>query len=420
MYIYNLLAFLQICSIATLSIASLYLFGTTSTTDAYYLSLSALGIINLIYLSLIEQFVLFYIELKSKCNKQALGFYYANLITLVVCLVGTGFFLTYFFNELLTFFYPTLSLSNTQLISKYSLVIILSVSGQTLCALNEKLLNAETEYVVPYIFNIFPNFASILGLYFMWTNNSLNIFDLYVYACIGWYLSFFAGIALIFKRFGFSIYLNITHIASYFSHSINIRLSHNVHNILCTYFNSLVVLQVSEGALTAFSYATKILNNILNVTIKPDLKISFTELCEIKQYHLMEQFKDKALFFFNSINRKFFYVTLTFEITLITLATMMQNEILYNIFIFTLYTIPWYSFMAMESIFVQICTIYKNTTIFWLSNIFFSLSVYCLYLLTTNILYYFIGLALLQAICSFVYYNFYNNLKETASYATSN
>ena len=271
---YNFLVIIQIIVGILNSVLIMRVFGVSVYSDAYLLAISIFSVICLILLMPVAQFMQFYNELKVKSLKKSHDFYNCALIFslfagIICCLIfhfGLGLIIKLF----------TLNIDSQRFeILKHLLTILTcGLVFYPVNGVNERLLNAEMRFSIPYILVIIPNLLVVLAQIFMIFYHYTNIYYLAYAQALGlFFVSLFGSIYISktlirFKFVGWQDYMT-----RFIKNSMIMQFGDSFWSMaIPVIFNNFLVA-FPQGYVSYFYYARKILDIANNFSIGPSKNI---------------------------------------------------------------------------------------------------------------------------------------------------
>lgn len=286
---YNFLVIIQIIVGILNSVLIMRVFGVSVYSDAYLLAISIFSVFCLILLMPIDQFMQFYNELKVTSLKKSHDFYNCALIFslfagIICCLIfhlGLGLIIKLF----------TLNIDSQRFeILKHLLTILTcGLVFYPVNGVNERLLNAEMRFSIPYILVIIPNLLVVLAQIFMIINHYTNIYYLAYAQALGlFFVSLFGSIYISktlirFKFVGWQDYMT-----KFIKNSMIMQFGNSFWTITIPIIFNNFLVTFPQGYVSYFYYARKILDIANNFSIGPSKNIlrskisKFVSKCDVE------------------------------------------------------------------------------------------------------------------------------------------
>lgn len=383
---YNLLALIQISILFANAVILIRVFGASVQSDAYLMGTSIIDTLGLVQLMLVEQFMYFYHDLKIKDEKEAHAFYNASIVLSIIS--GIIFVIILFFgiNFLIKLFAFGLDPERASILKNVLIILIFGLIFSSANYVNQRLLNAEMKFSIPYIIDIMSPFVILISLCYMIIFNQKNI-ELLAYArVLGISTAFTCGILLI-DRTGIRFKPKLSHpmMKKFIINSFTMRFGHNIHNILFTPITSNILSTLPAGYASCFYYAQMIINVINSITVGPSNKVLYSKVSENwsagktkKISGIMKNYlKNTVPIFILALLISYFLIP--YVLNIITSGGLAINDVELIKSIFLGLSI-WYAIIMVESAFVSVGVASKNSKIFIFTNsvfilIFFSISI---------------------------------------------
>ncbi|MBI5680829.1 MAG: hypothetical protein HZC47_08055 [Methanobacterium sp.] len=412
---YNLLAIFQISLLFLNTVILIRVFGASFQTDAYLIASSIIEALGLIQLMSVEQFMYFYHDLKVKSVEEAYKFYNSSLVFSIV--VGIAFFAILFvgINYIIDIFAYNIDPQRYIVLKDVLIILIVGMIFNSANFVNQRLLNAEMKFSIPYILEgIFPLFILISLIYILISNNP-NIEFLAYARVLGIIIAFILGLVII-KKLGIPFKLRLRHpmLKSFVKNSFSMRFGHNIHNLFFNPITTNILSSLPVGYASLFYYAQMIVIAVNSMVLGPSIRVLYSKVSNYWAEDEINLIK-KSIKDYLRIYIPLFVVALilTFFIiptalNLISSGTLSPADIELIKYIFAGLAV-WYLIIMIESAFVSVGVASKNSVIFITTNtifiiIFFSLS----FLLKNDIGVFAIPIAaIIGQIINFIFYSTY-------------
>jgi len=373
---YNIFALVQVLISFLNYILFIKIFGVSIMADAYLLSVAILSALQLLQILFIEQFIFFYNDLKIKNIEQAYHFYHSVL--LISILTGIFFFLFSFIGKdfLKLLFFNELDIERQSVLIFVLNITLIELLFTPIFTLNQKLLNAEMQFSIPYLLTIIPSIFILIAMGYLIISSTVNI-ELLIYGkifgvFISLLLSFYFIIRLrIFKNIKISSIL----IKDFLFNSIAIRFGHNIHSFCFIPITTNILSYFPLGYPSYFYYAYRIVGVINSISVGPlfnvfQSKLSYNwsakNIVACQKY--MKDFLKYTIPFFVFLSI-FIYCILPILLLYVNpILTRNNTEIIQNLFLILAF---WHLVIAVESSNVTLLVAAKKSTIFILANTLF-------------------------------------------------
>lgn len=393
------------------------LFGVSNMADAYLITSAIISSFLLLQMLTTEQFIFFYNDIKDKNILDAYDFY--NVVLSVAFLTGTiSFILCYFgSNILINIFVGNLEDERLLLIHTLLQISIIELLVAPIQLVNQKLMNAEMKFSIPYILNIIPTLLVLLSMVYLYFNELDNI-SLLIYArVVGAFIILPLSFVVI-KKMDIPIKFKFKHsiLHDFLKNSFTMRLGHNIHNFLFTPITTNILSMLPVGYAAYFFYALRMSTIVNGVIVGPSYNIFQSKFSQAWSKYEIKNSK-KMIFQYLKITIPTLvivsiigYYILPDALHIIT--AKLSNEslsIIQNIF---LGLMIWQLIVLVESGSVIVLIVEKKSTIFIFTNIVFSL----IYFFISKILfehfsiYSLIYALILGQLINYIVYTFYGKL----------
>ncbi|OGH95160.1 MAG: hypothetical protein A2039_09730 [Candidatus Melainabacteria bacterium GWA2_34_9] len=414
---YNFLVLIQIFLNAINALLLIKVFGISKQVDSYLLAISIILTIQLIQLVFFEQFLVFYTDLKIASINKSNDFYNANLF--LSCVIGiVSVIILYLFGGLvLKVFSFNIDAQRLDYLKNIFPVLLLGLIFMPVTALNERLLNAEMRFSIPYILSCLPILFVVLAQLTVCFLNQNNIIYLAYGQVFGLALSAIVGTIFIARNlvpFKFVFYHpDIKHL---FKNSFTTRLGDNIYSTLLpvTINNLLVAMPV--GYVSYFYYAKKIIDTLKLLTIGPSVKILRTNLTNFWVSKNVEKVRDHIqIFLKGSVILMSCGIILSFLIlpTALKIVSMgkLSDTDMTNINYIFLSLCPWNLIVLLEAPYILAIFTAKKSKVAIIANTLFILTFFAItYLLKDRVGIY--SIAIGGFFAQFINYVIYKNYTE--------
>lgn len=374
---YNILAVFQVLVGLANSVLLIRTFKTSPQTDAFFIAYSIFTTVQLILIMFIEQFMYFYNDVKVNCKEDAHSFYNFSMTLSLIVGIGSFAFLVPNVGLIVKVFASGMDGQRLTMLKDILRILLAGTVVYPLNYLNERLLNAENRFSMPYILSVLPVLFMVFVQVWILFSGDYNISLLaYGYAA-GLLLASFAGIWYV-ANAGIPIRLKLTHprMGEFVRNSFFMRLGHNMHNLFLPLVTNNMLSAMPPGYASYFYYARKIVEVINSSVIGPSYKIYLSKLSSCWSSNKVEDIKVLIKMFFKGTVVLFvplsamIYLMLPFILRLITSQTLTPVDI-HNIQNMFLALSGWYLILFLESPFVAVGITSKNSRIFIFTNTLF-------------------------------------------------
>ena len=337
-------------------------FGASAYSDAYLLALSIFGVLVLILLMPVAQFMQFYNELKGISLKKSHDFYNCSLFFSFFVGVVLCIFFTFHLDFVIQIFTKNIDIERFFILKKILIAFLCGLAFYPINAINERLFNAEMRFALPYILQIVPTALVVFTQILMLVFHSYNIvflaysqaFGNILVALLGSY--YIAKYLIPFKFVKWQDYMN-----KFIKNSTIMQFGHSFYSITLPVFFNNFLITFPQGYVSYFYYAKKILDITNIFTLGPSRNILGSNISKYMVQKNIEKIK--------AISKKFliyggaiFVIALVIAyylqkpiIQMITSNKFTNNDLFLISHIF-LSLCPWYLIIFCEAPYVSINT----------------------------------------------------------------
>ena len=281
---YNILAGVQVGLSMVFFVSLISLFGISQDSDAFLVAFAMISSIHLLQLMFLEQFLYFFQQLKTISRDSAIEFFQSALLFAVV--VGLIFYMTFnYYGEYFIEFYGIFAEGeNDTLLNVKSvfLTLILGLILYPISYVNDRLLNAEKRFSLPYISESLPYAFMVIiimaGIFGMPADVTVErvaefrnygmVLGVITTTSVIWKMGFFTAWK---PKFGTIFY-------EFIRNSISMRLSHNINNFGVAFIINSFLISLPDGVASIYHYALRAVIILKQVTVGPMYRIFQSEL----------------------------------------------------------------------------------------------------------------------------------------------
>ncbi len=271
---YNLLALSQVMISFLNYFLLMKVFGVSDATDAYLITSAVFGSLILLQMLTTEQFLFFYNDIKAKNFKDAYNFYGVALTVSALTAVVT-FIIAYFGSSfIIDFFINSTEDTRSLLINSFFHIAILELLVSPIQSINQRLMNAEMYFTVPYLLNIIPILFVLITMVYIYYATTDDI-SLLIYAkVLGSFVTLFISFFVV-RSMNIPIKISLRHsqLKGFIHNSFTMRFGHNIHNFLFTPITTNILTSLPSGYASYFYYAMKIATIINSIVVGPSSKV---------------------------------------------------------------------------------------------------------------------------------------------------
>jgi len=389
---YNMLAIFQVTLSIINSVLLIRLFGVSYQTDSYLMAIAIITALQLLQLMTVEQFMYFYHDLKIKSVKEAHNFYGAAITFSIIIGIITVIVLLPGINLVVNIFVHDLDPLRINLLKNILFILILGLLFNPMNYVNQRLLNAEMKFSLPYILESFYSLFISLSLFYILFTNDLNIVLLAYANVIGFIFAFIVGFGLV-KRQGISIKPKKYHplMNNFIKNSFSMKFGHNIHNILYVPITNNILALLPIGFASYFYYAQMIVIGINAIVMGPQNRVLLSNVSSLwseKKLDLITQLIKRYLKIFVPLFIVLLSITYFLIPTILKFISSGKLSIIDSTYIQMVFLglAVWYVIIMAESAFVSVGMASKNSHIFIVTNSIFIVVYFTLSLFLVNTL----------------------------------
>ena len=387
---YNLLAIFQIFLLFFNTVMLIRIFGASFQSDSYLIAISIIDAISLVQLMSVEQFMYFYHDLKMKNEKEAHLFYNSSLIYSIMVGILFSIILLISINFIINIFAYSIDPERFVIIKNFLIVLFIGLIFNGANYVNQRLLNAEMRFSIPYVLEGFNSlFISIFLIYILISNN-LNIELLAYGRVIGIFAAFILGLFFI-KRLNINFKLKLRHplLKQFIKNSFSMKFGHNIHNLLFNPITTNILSTLPVGYASLFYYAQMIVIAVNSMVVGPSVRVLYSKVSTYWTEKKIDPIK-KAIKHYLKVYIPLFiialgltYFIIPFALNIVSSGKLTSEDLDLIKFIF-LGLAVWYILIMIESSFVSVGVASKNSRVFITTNTIFIIIFFCLSFLLKN------------------------------------
>lgn len=376
---YNVLVIIQIIFGLLNATLLIKVFGVSAESDAYLLSCSILGILQLLLTLPVFQFLPFYNDKKNQSIKKSHDFYNVLLLySIIYGIIMCGVFI-FAISLIIKIFTFNIDAERLHILKNLLAISMFGSTFYTVVEINSQLLNAEMKFSLPYILKTIPNACIVFMQIYLIYMNSNNVYMLAYAQAIAMFLCAFVGTMYICKTLiKYKFTLKTDGIFKFITTSIGMQLSNSFYQLTFpTILNNFLVM-LPQGYVSYYYYAKKILDIINNFTIGPSLNILRSKLSKLISKNTLNEIISNIRSYLKLSICIFIVVTIiAYFIQIPILKLISGNKLnsndLFNIQNLFLCLIPWYISIIFESAYSMFNVLTKNIKVVLLINISFAI-----------------------------------------------
>jgi O-antigen/teichoic acid export membrane protein len=354
------------------------LFGVSNMADSYLITSAIISSFLLLQMLTTEQFIFFYNDIKDKNILEAHDFYnvvlsvalFTGIITFILCYFGV--------NIVVNIFVGNLENERLLLIQQLLQISIVELLVAPMQLINQKLMNAEMKFSIPYILNILPTVFVLFSMIYLYVYKLEDI-SLLIYGRVAGALVILPLSFVIIQKMNIPIKFSFKHskLNYFLKNSFTMRLGHNIHNFLFTPITTNILAMLPVGYAAYFFYALRMSNIVNGVIVGPSYNVFQSKFSQAWSKYDIKNSK-RMIFQYLMITLPMIVIVsiIGYYIlphTLHIITAELSNEslsIIQNVF---LGLMIWQLIILVESGNVIVLIVEKKSTIFILTNIVFSI-----------------------------------------------
>ncbi len=411
---YNALAVTQMGLRTAAALLLVRIFGVSLSMDAYFIGISILTALQAFEFLFVEQFMYFYADAKRRSAADAADFYGFSFCLALA--VGAFFSLLCLFGAKPLSFVFAASLDSPRMAELVRLLPLLAPMAffGPAAYVNERLLNAEEKFSLPYLTGIISLCALLSFQLWMLALGTADAAFMAAASSFEAMIAFAAGMYFC-RKAGFSPRLVLRHplALAFIRNSFAMRAGHGIYGFAFSLITNNALASLPGGYVSCFNYAQRALSVAHAVVTGPPLRILQAKLAAFWAGGRMAEgrlavadYAKGALFLFFAAAAAA-YLALPLILALAG-GTSISPADISNIRSVFLSLSVWYGLVIFEAAFVSVCVAAKDSLVFIATNSVFSV-IYWAVVFTAlprfGVYALAIGAALAQAVNLTVYYS---------------
>jgi hypothetical protein len=384
---YNALAMYQVALGLLNSLLLMKVFGVSGEADAYLIALSIATSLQYVQLMFVEQFLFFYHDLKIVDRQGAKEFYH----TAVTFSLLSGVILFPLFvlavHPLISLFAFGIDPERYLLLRKILNIMFLGVIVDSANVVNQRLLNAEMKFSIPYVLGSLQALLTALLLVYLIVTGQTGIELIAGARAAGACVACLAGFAVV-GRMGFRFRLSLRHpsLIPFVKNSLAMRFGHNIQNFLVHPITNNILALLPSGFASIFYYAQRLHTVIGSVVVAPGYTVLQAKVSLQWAERNKAGIKSDIMRFLPSAAALFAIATtvvlflIPVVLGLLGSRSMQPRDIRYIQSLFLALT-PWSLVVLLESPFLSVSVASKKSIVFIATNSVFIVTYFSLSLL---------------------------------------
>ena len=373
---YNALSFVSVGLGVANSLLMMRVFGVSSMADAFLIASNILASLQFIQLMFIEQFMFFYQDRKVADPEDALAFYRAVVTFSLISGLVITVLLALAAEPVLRVFAYRLDAERFGLLKQLYVIMIVGSVVDAVSTVNQRLLNAEMRFSVPYLLSmvqlVFSTF--ILGYLVFFRGGQIEL--LAWGRTIGGLVSCLAGFVVL-RRLGLPYQFSLRHPSLFplLRNSVAMRFGYNIHNILISPVTNNILATLPGGNASCFYYAQRLHQMIGNVAVSPSYSILHARIAKFWSEENraaigadIRKFLFRALPLFGGASLIGYLLVPELLPQVTKVMQPAEVQLIQQLF---LALVPWYLVALLESPFLSVCIASKQSTVFIATNLAF-------------------------------------------------
>jgi putative peptidoglycan lipid II flippase len=399
---FNILNAIQVALGLTFQVLLARFYGASQYTDIYFVSISIISFISAFVYFYLDLFIQYYNDIKVNDHREAIKLYHSlyniSVITGLIIFIASNIFSNYVFE----IYVPGFDKYSLTLLNSYFQIVSIGFVITGITKLNDTLLNAEMHFFLPYLLGIlYPAFNIISLLLFS---------DKYGIIVIAYSILLSQIITILIQQYyiarrlkiGISLILRHKDIKSIFKVSASMRVGNQIW-ILNNPITTNILSHYPAGMISLYSYASRIISIIFEITNSPILKIYYSkasysiaraDFSSLKGL-IKETLLQNTVLFILAIVPFTIVLPDILKIIFGNKFTASDIQMIYRLFILL---IPLYLILTIETLYSYIIILMKNSVkIIQINAVYIVLYAALLFILNINIGIYSIPIALITA-----------------------
>lgn len=372
---YNILAFLQVVINLINYALFMKIFGISQSADTYLLALAIFSSLQLFQHLAIEQFIFFYNDIKARDIISSHKFYHASLGVSIIVGICSYIFGYLGLDFITSFFVGALDAERLDMIKIILGIAFIELIFSPILALNQKLLNAEMHFSLPYILTMLPILVVMSTTLYMFFYK-ITVIEFLVYAKLyGTIIATIVSIIVVSRYIPVGIRLSHPQLLPFLKNSFTMRFGHNIHNFLFTPITTNILSMLPSSFAAYFYYAYRIVGIVITLVIGPSYNLFQAKLAQAWSHadfssgkRLIYQYL-KTVFPLLIISSILCYILLPFIIPIINKDLLSRLSLIQELLIGLMI---WQMIIVAESGYVAILINNKNSMIFIITNSLFA------------------------------------------------
>jgi len=374
---YNIIALYQVILGLLSSVLMLRVFGVTAQADSYLIACSVVASLQLIQIMFVEQFMVFYNDLKVENRESAREFY--NTAVTFSLLSGVFFYILFSLSitPLIKLFAFGLDGERFLLLKNILQILFVGTVMDAANVINQRLLNAEMRFSLPAILNSLQTLVTVLLLAYLLVTHTSSIELIAGARIAGTIITGLAGFYVV-RRMGFRFRFRFRHPAlkAFMKNSLAMRFGHNLHNFLFNPITSNILSSLPSGYASYFYYAQRLQQIVGNVVVGPSYAVYQSRISRLWSQKDFAEIKTNVRKYLPVVTLAFVccsllvYFLIPAALGLVASNHLAAKDTAYIQLVFLALSL-WQLVVLVESPFVAVGVASKKSAIFIITNAIF-------------------------------------------------
>lgn len=374
---YNFIALYQVILGLLSSVLMLRVFGVTAKADSYLIACSIIASLQLIQIMFVEQFMVFYNDLKVGNRESAKEFY--NTAVTFSLLSGALFYVVFALSvhPLIKLFAFGIDGERYLQLENILQILFIGIIMDAANVINQRLLNAEMRFALPAILNSLQSLLTVLLLAYLLVTNTSSIELIAGARIAGTLITSLAGFAVV-RRMGFPLRFRFHHpeLKAFMKNSLAMRFGHNLHNFLFNPITSNILSSLPSGYASYFYYAQRLQQIVNSVVVGPSAAVFQSRISKFWSQQNIAEIKTNVRKYLPAVTLAFVcssllvYFFIPVALSLVASNHLAAKDMAYIQLLFLALSL-WQLIVLMESPFVAVGVASKKSGIFIITNTIF-------------------------------------------------
>jgi len=374
---YNIIALYQVLLGLLSSVLMLKVFGVSAQADSYLIACSIVASLQLIQIMFVEQFMVFYNDLRVQDRESAKEFY--NTAVTFALFSGALFYSVFALSvhPLIKLFAFGLDGERFTLLKNILQILFVGTVMDAANVINQRLLNAEMRFSLPAILNSLQTLVTVMLLVYLLVTKKSSIELIAGARIVGTTITCLASFAVV-RRMGIHFRFRFRHPAlkAFMKNSLAMRFGHNLHNFLFNPITSNILSSLPSGYASYFYYAQRLQQIVSNVVVGPSYAVYQSKISKFWSQQNFEDIKTNIRKYLPIVTLAFvcssllLYFLIPTALGLVASNHLAAKDTAYIQLVFLALSL-WQLVVLVESPFVAVGVASKKSWIFIITNSIF-------------------------------------------------